>query len=117
MGHFDTQVGIVGAGPAGLMLSHLLHLNGIGSIVLEAKSRAYCEERVRAGVLEHMSVQMLRDSGVGERLDREGLQHGGIELGLDGVRHRIPFVELHGQMRSCLWPAGSGEGSHRPPFD
>ena len=97
MGHFDTQVGIVGAGPAGLMLSHLLHLNGIGSIVLEARSRAYCEERVRAGVLEHTSVQMLRDSGVGERLDREGLQHGGIELGLDGVRHRIPFVELTGK--------------------
>ncbi len=97
MGQFDTQVGIVGAGPAGLMLSHLLHLNGISSIVVEARSRAYCEERIRAGVLEHTSVQMLRDSGVGERLDREGLQHGGIELGLDGVRHRIPFVELTGK--------------------
>ena len=97
MGQFDTQVGIVGAGPAGLMLSHLLHLNGISSIVVEARSRAYCEERIRAGVLEHTSVQMLRDSGVGERLDREGLQHGGIELGIDGVRHRIPFVELTGK--------------------
>ncbi len=97
MGHFDTQVGIVGAGPAGLMLSHLLDLNGISSIVLEARSRAYCEERIRAGVLEHTSVQMLRDSGVGERLDREGLSHGGIELGLNGVRYRIPFVELTGK--------------------
>jgi p-hydroxybenzoate 3-monooxygenase len=106
MGHFDTQVGIVGAGPAGLMLSHLLHLNGISSIVLEAKSRAYCEERVRAGVLEHISVQMLRDSGVGERLDREGLSHGGIELGLDGVRHRIPFVELTGK---CVTVYGQQE--------
>src|SRR5580698_6374474 len=74
MARFETQVGIVGAGPAGLMLSHLLHLRGIHSIVLEAKPRAYCEERVRAGVLEHTSVQILRESGVGERLEREGLR-------------------------------------------
>src|ERR1700678_1096097 len=56
---FETQVGIIGAGPAGLMLSHLLRLNGIHSIVLESKSRNYCQERIRAGVLEHTSVQML----------------------------------------------------------
>ena len=62
MAQFETQVGIVGAGPAGLMLSHLLHLHGISSIVLEAKSRSYCEERVRAGVLEHTSVEMLRNA-------------------------------------------------------
>ena len=67
MARFETQVGIVGAGPAGLMLSHLLHLNGIRSIVLEARSRAYCEERVRAGVLEHTSVEMLQEAGVGDR--------------------------------------------------
>lgn len=79
------------------MLSHLLHLRGISSIVLEAKPRAYCEERVRAGVLEHPSVEMLRNAGVGERLDREGLKHGGIDLGVDGVRHHIPFVELTGK--------------------
>ena len=97
MARFETQVGIVGAGPAGLMLSHLLHLKGIHSIVLEAKSRPYCEERVRAGVLEHTSVQMLREAGVGERLEREGLRHEGIEIGLHGVRHRIPFVELTGR--------------------
>jgi len=97
MARFETQVGIVGAGPAGLMLSHLLHLRGIHSIVLEAKPRAYCEERVRAGVLEHTSVQMLHDAGVGARLEREGLRHEGIELGLNGVRHRIPFVELTGK--------------------
>jgi p-hydroxybenzoate 3-monooxygenase len=97
MGSFETQVGIIGAGPAGLMLSHLLYLNGIHSIVLESKSRNYCEERIRAGVLEHTSVQMLRESGVGERLDREGLRHGGIDLGLNGELHRIPFVELTGK--------------------
>jgi p-hydroxybenzoate 3-monooxygenase len=106
MGRSETQVGIVGAGPAGLMLSHLLHLHGISSIVLEAKSRQHCEERVRAGVLEHTSVQMLRDAGMGERLDREALHHEGIELGLNGVRHRIPFVELTGK---CVTVYGQQE--------
>lgn len=80
-----------------MMLSHLLHLKGIHSIVLEAKSRSYCEERIRAGVLEHTSVQLLREAGVSERLDSEGLRHEGIELGLNGVRRRIPFVELTGR--------------------
>ncbi len=97
MARFDTQVGIVGAGPAGLMLSHLLHLRGISSVILEARSRAYCEERIRAGVLEHTSVELLREAGVAGRLDREGLRHEGIELGIQGVRHRIPFVELTGK--------------------
>ena len=97
MARFETQVGIVGAGPAGLMLSHLLHLRGIHSIVLEAKPRVYCEERVRAGILEYTSVQMLHGAGVGARLEREGLRHEGIELGLNGVRHKIPFVELTGK--------------------
>jgi p-hydroxybenzoate 3-monooxygenase len=97
MARFETQVGIIGAGPAGLMLSHLLHLHGVSSIVLEARSRAYCEERVRAGVLEHTTVEMLRQAGVADRLDREGLRHEGIELGLNGRRHRIPFVELTGR--------------------
>lgn len=94
---FATQVGIVGAGPAGLMLSHLLHLHGISSIIVEAKSREYCEERVRAGVLEHTSVELLRDAGVAERLNCEGLPHHGIEIGLNGVRHRIAFQELTGK--------------------
>ena len=106
MAQFETQVGIVGAGPAGLMLSHLLHLNGIHSIVVEAKPRTYCEERVRAGVLEHTSVQMLCEAGVGERLEREGLRHEGIELGLNGIRHRIPFVELTGK---CVTVYGQQE--------
>lgn len=106
MAQLETQIGIVGAGPAGLMLSHLLHLNGISSIIVEARSRAYCEERIRAGVLEHTSVQMLRQSGVGERLDREGLRHDGIDLGLDGLRHRIPFLELTGE---CVTVYGQQE--------
>jgi p-hydroxybenzoate 3-monooxygenase len=106
MARSETQVGIVGAGPAGLMLSHLLHLHGIGSIILEARSRSYCEERVRAGVLEHTSVDLLRQAGVAERLDREGLRHEGIDLGLDGERHRIPFVELTGK---CVTVYGQQE--------
>ncbi len=97
MTQYRTQVGIVGAGPAGLMLSHLLHQRGIDSIVLEARSRTHCEERIRAGVLEHVTVDLLRQAGVAERLDREGMHHGGIDLGLNGVRHRIPFVELTGK--------------------
>jgi p-hydroxybenzoate 3-monooxygenase len=88
------------------MLSHLLHLDGISSIVLEARSRAYCEERIRAGVLEHTSVEMLREADVAGRLDREGLRHGGIDLGLDGVRHRIPFLELTGK---CVTVYGQQE--------
>jgi len=97
MARSTAQVGIVGAGPAGLMLSHLLHLYGISSIVLEARSRDYCEARVRAGVLEHTTVQMLREAGVAERLNREGLLHEGIEIGIQGRRRRIPFVELTGK--------------------
>lgn len=92
-----TQVAIVGAGPAGLLLSHLLHLNEIDSVVLEARSRRYCEERIRAGVLEHGSVEMLRNAGVAARLDREGMRHDGIEIGLNGRLHRIPFTELTGK--------------------
>ena len=106
MACYQTQVGIVGAGPAGLMLSHLLHLHGISSIVLEIRSRAYCEERVRAGVLEHTSVDMLRQAGVADRLEREGLRHEGIDLGVDGVCHRISFVELTGK---CVTVYGQQE--------
>jgi p-hydroxybenzoate 3-monooxygenase len=79
------------------MLSHLLHLSGIDSVVLETRTRQYCEERIRAGVLEHGSVQMLRNAGVAERLDREGMQHDGIEIGVNGRLHRIPFKELTGK--------------------
>jgi p-hydroxybenzoate 3-monooxygenase len=89
-----TQVGIVGAGPAGLLLSHLLHLRGIDSVVLEVRSRDYVEQRVRAGVLEQGTVDTLIASGVGERLLREGMVHHGIELRFGGARHRIAFERL-----------------------
>jgi len=92
-----TQVGIVGAGPAGLVLSHLLHLHGIESIVLENRSRQYCEERVRAGVLEWGTVELLTAMGVADRLHREGLVHYGIELRFGGQGHRIDFKDLTGR--------------------
>jgi p-hydroxybenzoate 3-monooxygenase len=91
-----TQVGIVGAGPAGLLLSHILYLNGIESVVLECKSRAYIEERVRAGVLEQGTADLLSEIGVGERMRAQGLIHGGIELQFSGRRHRIDFQDLTG---------------------
>jgi p-hydroxybenzoate 3-monooxygenase len=91
-----TQVGIVGAGPAGLLLSHFLHLRGIESVIIEARSKKYIEERIRAGVLEQGTVDMLIESGVGERLKREGLVHHGIELRFNGRGHRINLYELTG---------------------
>jgi len=92
-----TQVGIVGAGPAGLVLSHLLHLRGIDSIVLECRSRDYVQERVRAGVLEQNTIDLLAATGVGERMKREGLVHHGIELRFNRRRHRIDFQALTGK--------------------
>jgi p-hydroxybenzoate 3-monooxygenase len=89
-----TQVAIVGAGPAGLLLSHLLHRRGIESVVLEARTRDYVEQRVRAGVLEQGTVDTLVGSGAGERLQREGLVHHGIELRFGGQGHRIAFEKL-----------------------
>src|SRR5580658_3514201 len=91
-----TQVGIVGAGPAGLMLSHLLHLAGIESVVLECRSRQYIEDRVRAGVLEQGTVDLMIQTGVGERLRREGLRHDGVWFSFGGRRHRINLSELTG---------------------
>src|SRR5207248_9574867 len=89
-----TQVAIVGAGPAGLTLSHLLALAGIESVVLESRSREYVERRVRAGVLEQGTVDLLVDTGVGERLKREGLVHRGILLRFEGEDHRIALSDL-----------------------
>jgi p-hydroxybenzoate 3-monooxygenase len=91
-----TQVGIVGAGPAGLALGQLLHREGIETVVLESRDRDYVERRVRAGVLEQGTVELLAEMGVGERLEREGLVHHGIELRFDGRGHRVPFDELTG---------------------
>jgi p-hydroxybenzoate 3-monooxygenase len=91
-----TQVGIVGAGPAGLTLAHLLHLEGIESVVLESRSREHVEQRVRAGVLEQGTVDLLKQSGVGQRLVQQGLLHRGISLGFSGQRKRIDFAELTG---------------------
>ncbi|GII63384.1 4-hydroxybenzoate 3-monooxygenase [Sphaerisporangium krabiense] len=87
-------MGIVGAGPAGLLLSHLLHLQGIESVVLERRSRDHAEGRVRAGVLEQGTTDTLVEAGVGERLLREGLPHEGIELRFGGAGHRIAFEKL-----------------------
>jgi p-hydroxybenzoate 3-monooxygenase len=91
-----TQVGIVGAGPAGLLLAHLLHTEGIDAVVLEARSREYVEQRVRAGVCEHTTVALLRDLGLAGRLDREGLPHEGFALRFDGADHRIDLAALTG---------------------
>jgi p-hydroxybenzoate 3-monooxygenase len=91
-----TQVGIVGGGPAGLMLSHLLHLGGVESVVIEACSRHHVEERVRAGVLEQGTVDLMIETGVGERLRRLGLVHRGIELRFSGRGHRIDLSALTG---------------------
>jgi p-hydroxybenzoate 3-monooxygenase len=92
-----TQVGIVGAGPAGLVLSQLLHREGIDSVVVEARSREYCEHRVRAGVLEQGTVELLTEMGVGDRMKREGLIHDGVEIRFNGRGHRIDFKELTGR--------------------
>ena len=91
-----TQIGIVGAGPAGLLLSHLLHLHGIESVVVEARSRDYVEQRVRAGTLEQGTVDLLVECGAGERLQREGLVRDAIELRFGGRRHPLNLRELSG---------------------
>lgn len=91
-----TQVGIVGAGPAGLLLGQLLHLRGIDSIILESRDRERVIERVRAGVLEQGTVDLMREIGAGARLDREGLRHDGLYLNFRGVRHHIDMAALTG---------------------
>jgi p-hydroxybenzoate 3-monooxygenase len=91
-----TQIGIVGAGPAGLMLSHLLHRAGVESVVVENRSRQYVQERVRAGVLEQGTVDLMKETGVAERLGREGLVHRGLELRFGRSGHRIDLFALTG---------------------
>jgi p-hydroxybenzoate 3-monooxygenase len=89
-----TQVGIIGAGPAGLMLARLLHLHGIESIIIENRSREYIENRIRAGLIEHWAANLLGDVGVGARLQQEGMPHWGINIGINGDLHRIDFKAL-----------------------
>ena len=101
-----TQVVIVGAGPAGMLLSHLLGLGGVESVVLEARSRAYVESRIRAGILEASTVELLEASGLGERLRREGHPHRGIYLQWPGERHHLDFVDLVGR---GVWIYGQTE--------
>ncbi|MFI9364140.1 4-hydroxybenzoate 3-monooxygenase [Kitasatospora sp. NPDC053057] len=101
-----TPVCIIGAGPSGLLLARLLRLNGIDSVVLERRTRVHVEKRVRAGLLEQGTVEILRDAGVGERLDREALVHEGFEWRLDGAVHRMPFTELCG---ASVWMYGQQE--------
>ena len=92
-----TQVGIIGGGPAGLILAMLLRRAGIPSVLIETRSRAYCEKRVRAGVLEHHSVALLDTLGIGTRMHREGLVHEGVYLRFGGHSHRLDFPELTGK--------------------
>ena len=101
-----TQVGIIGSGPAGLLLSQLLHRRGIDSVVLERQSREYVLGRIRAGVIEQGAVALLREAGVHERLDREGQIHEGIGISFGGRRHRIDFKALTG---SCVTVYGQTE--------
>ena len=94
----------MGAGPAGLLLSHLLHLAGVDSVVLETRSRAEIEATLRAGVLEQGTVDLLRECGLGDRMLREGFVHQGIELLFDGSRHRIDLAELTGGRAITIYP-------------
>jgi p-hydroxybenzoate 3-monooxygenase len=89
-----TQVGIIGAGPAGLMLARLLHMTGISSIIIENRSRDYIKNRIRAGLIEHWATELLKDVGVGKRMQAEGVQHWGINIGINGDLHRIDFKKL-----------------------
>jgi p-hydroxybenzoate 3-monooxygenase len=101
-----TQVGIIGAGPAGLMLAMLLNRDGVDCVVLEARDRAYVEQRVRAGLLEQNTVNLIRELGVAERLDREGLQHSGVYLRYHGENHYVNMTELTGR---CITIYGQQE--------
>jgi p-hydroxybenzoate 3-monooxygenase len=101
-----TQVAIVGAGPAGMLLAHLLAADGIDSVVVETRTEDYVLSRIRAGVLESGSVQLLRSCGLGARLEREGLEHRGVYLHWPGERHHLDFVDLVGR---SVWIYGQTE--------
>lgn len=99
-----TQVGIIGCGPAGLLLSHLLHRQGIESIIIETQTREAVEGTIKAGVLEYPTVELLKEVGVGERMLRDGFEHHGIELAFGGKRHRIDLHELTGGKSITVYP-------------
>lgn len=92
-----TEVAIIGSGPAGLLLAHLLYKSGVDCVILERRNRAYVEGRIRAGILEQVTVDLLRDVGVGDRMDREGLVHGGFTLSADDAPIRIDMTALTGK--------------------
>ncbi|MFK7776253.1 MAG: 4-hydroxybenzoate 3-monooxygenase [Saprospiraceae bacterium] len=96
MNKIQTQVGIIGAGPAGLVLSKWLHLHGIENIVIENRTRDYVENRLRAGLLEHNTVELLKEMGVAENLEAKGIPHHGVKLSFNGKRIHVPFEELTG---------------------
>ena len=108
-----TQVGIVGAGPAGLMLSHLLHLRGIESVVIDTRTRADIEETIKAGVLEQGTTDLMKQTGVGDRMMRDGFVHHGINLAFSGAIHRVDLHELSAgrAVRSLSWAPSSWSGS------
>ena len=105
-GALQTQVAIIGAGPAGMLLSHLLAADGVESIVLETRSEEYVASRIRAGILEQSTVDLLRRCGLGERMEREGDRHRGIYLQWPNERHHIDFVDLTGR---SVWVYGQTE--------
>src|SRR4051812_29140470 len=101
-----TQVAIIGAGPAGLLLAHLLTRGGVDSVVLETRSQEYVASRIRAGILEQSSVDLLTSVGLGDRLRAEGHEHRGIYLNWPGERHHLDFVDLTGR---TVWVYGQTE--------
>jgi p-hydroxybenzoate 3-monooxygenase len=98
-----TEVAIIGAGPSGLLLAHLLNRAGVETVVLERQSRPYVEARIRAGVLEQGTVDLLDEVGLGARMRREGLPHQGFDLAFDGSRHRINLFELTGGKQVMIY--------------
>ncbi len=102
----QTKVAIIGAGPAGMLLSHLLAADGVESVVIETRTEEYVLARIRAGILEHSSVELLHSVGLGERLTAEGFEHRGIHLQVPGERHHLDFVDLVGR---SVWVYGQTE--------